>query len=517
LLAPLVLCVAPAAHGVESRVCGTCHREIYATYMRTPMARSSGAVDAAAERLENAAFDAGGFRYKLSRNRGGLFVEFARQDGTLHGSKRLAYFIGSGATARSYAIADDGYLFEAPVANYGIAWRLAPGYQTYAYPYLTRPIAAACLNCHASELAPVALTQNRYGTPPFGEGGIACERCHGAGEAHARDPRESIVNPAKLDAERRDSVCAQCHLAGEVRVMRAGRDWRSYRPGERLADSVAVFVRAGGTAGMKVTSHMEKLAQSACKRAARERLWCGTCHDPHGPPDAAAIRQKCLACHAASPCKETAAVRAAKGDDCVRCHMPKSTVTDAQHVVYTDHSIPRRPRPGEVPPHSDADLEAFGGAPASARDLALAYGIAAGRTRAADDQARALEMLKAAERNSPDDVEVLLYLAEVYRGRDEYDLAIPLYRKAIRLDPAQVTASVGLGGIMMERGELAEATRLWQDALAKNSGLELVRTNMAMAQWKSGDLDGARRSLEKAMEMNPGFAAPAELLERLHR
>jgi tetratricopeptide (TPR) repeat protein len=130
---------------------------------------------------------------------------------------------------------------------------------------------------------------------------------------------------------------------------------------------------------------------------------------------------------------------------------------------------------------------------------------------------RALEMLKAAERSLPEDMEVLLYLAEIYRSRDEYALAIPLYRRAIRLDQAQVTASVGLGGIMMERGELVEAIQLWQDALAKNSGLELVRTNMAMAQWKSGDRDGARRSLEKAVEMNPGFEVPLQLLERLPR
>jgi hypothetical protein len=127
-----------------------------------------------------------------------------------------------------------------PWRNYGTAWRLAFGYQTYAYPYLTRPITPACLDCHASELATVALTQNRYATPPFGEGGIGCERCHGAGEAHVRDPRAAIVNPAKLAPEWRESVCAQCHLTGEVREMRASRDRRSYRPGERLADSVAV-------------------------------------------------------------------------------------------------------------------------------------------------------------------------------------------------------------------------------------------------------------------------------------
>ena len=49
-------------------------------------------------------------------------------------------------------------------------------------------------------------------------------------------PRErcgSMVNPAKLTAERRDSVCMQCHLEGEARIARAGRSQDDYRPGER--------------------------------------------------------------------------------------------------------------------------------------------------------------------------------------------------------------------------------------------------------------------------------------------
>ncbi len=111
---------------------------------------------------------------------------------------------------------------------------------------------------------------------------------------------------------------------------------------------MTVFVRADASPGMKVTSHVENLAQSACKRGSGDRLWCGTCHDPHIVPKlperVAWFRQKCLTCHDTAACKETKAIRAARQDDCISCHMPKSPVTDAQHVVYTDHSIPRRPQ-----------------------------------------------------------------------------------------------------------------------------------------------------------------------------
>jgi Flp pilus assembly protein TadD len=197
--------------------------------------------------------------------------------------------------------------------------------------------------------------------------------------------------------------------------------------------------------------------------------------------------------------------------------MTKSPVVDAQHVVYTDHSIPRRPRTSEAGPAQDAGLVVFGGGRAEPRDIALAYAIAASRTRDAAIEARATKFLQEAEHNSPDDVEVLLYLAEQYRNGNQEDQAVPLYQRAIRLDPTQVTASVGLGGILMQRGQYTEAIHLWQDALSKNGGLELVRINMAMAQWRSGDLRSAESSLVKAIELNPGFATPVELLQRLRQ
>jgi tetratricopeptide (TPR) repeat protein len=478
------------------------------------MASSSGAAGRAvpAETFGQSRFThtASGVRYRVSRSDSNYWMEFEKiGDADLRGTRPLAWFVGSGAAARSYLLCADGFLYEAPVAYYSASakWDLAPAYDGYAYPYLTRPILPGCLNCHASFLALVPGTQNRFAAEPFGEGGVACERCHGAGEAHIRGDR-SIVNPAKLSPGRRDDVCAQCHLSGEVRVMRPGARWDSYRPGDRLADSVTVFVRAGTAPGMRVTSHFEKLAQSVCKRMAGDRLWCGSCHDPHATAAAAAFRQKCLNCHATHGCTEEHTNRARRQDDCTACHMPKRPVTDAEHVVYTDHSIPRRPRPESRAASPDAELVPFGGGTPSARDLAIAYGIAS-------DGKRALPLLEEAARISPDDSEVLLYLAELYRNGGQDDKAIPRYRRAMRIDPAQVTASVGLGAILFQRGEYQEAIRLWRDALAKNSGLVLVGTNLAMAQWRAGDPQAARHTIRKIVDLSPGFQPARDLLKRL--
>jgi Tfp pilus assembly protein PilF len=492
----LALLLLPAAHAVPSSACATCHREIYDRYLATPMARTSGPVTR--ETPGAFAHAASGFRYRVT----GASFEWARGD--VHGSRELPFFVGSGATARSFVISDGGYLFEAPVTWYAAArkWDLAPNYDRYSYPFLTRPILPACLHCHATGIAPIAGTHNRYSDPPFAEAGIGCERCHGPGDRHVASAKAAdIINPAKLPADRRDSICAQCHLSGDVRVMGAGTNWSTYRPGDRLADSVAVFIRGGQ---MTVTSHVEKLQQSRCKQASGDKLWCGTCHDPHGKPSAS-LRETCSGCHA---CKTR------NTGNCTTCHMPKSTVVDAQHVVYTDHSIPRRPRPAGAP--IATELVAFPGYSTDPRDLALAYAISAARQdRTAVERPRAQSMLEVALRDHPDDPELLLYLAEIYRNTGKPDQAIPLYQRAMRLDPAQLTASVGLGGILMERSQFADAIPLWEDALAKDAGLVLVRTNLAMAYWQSGDLQSAERHLRKAIELAPGLAAPADLLKKL--
>ena len=455
----------------RSQDCAPCHRAIFERYQNTPMAHSSGATPSG---LPEGQFTRAGFAYRITAGR----LEVAGA------SKALAYVVGSGATARSFLLAAYGFLFEAPVAYYTQPHKfdLAPGYERYAYPYLTRPAPPGCLTCHASFLRPVPGTQNRYENPPFEEGGVACERCHAKGDGH-------FVNPAKLASTARDQVCAQCHLSGAARVPRAGRE-------------PLTFVRAGA-AGMQVTSHVENLAQSRCLQASGGRMWCGTCHDPHTVPDTAAIRRRCAQCHASAACKDQRGAAA----DCVGCHMPKSAVTDAQHVVYTDHSIPRRPRK-HAPPNRNAELVPFGGARATDRDLGLAYAIAG-------QPERAVTLLESAARTVPDDVDVLVYLAEIYRNRSQQDRAVPLYERALRLDGKQLQALVGLGAIRMNQGRIGEAIRLWQDALNRNPGLDLTRTNLAMAQWRAGDREAALAILRKGIELSPGFGPARDLFARL--
>jgi hypothetical protein len=489
----LVLAVS-ALHGeTGSEVCATCHREIADAYRATGMARSSGKV----ERIEaegSIAHAASGARYKVFRKDGGVWFDF--DAGGVRGTRRLEYFIGSGTVGRSYAYSAGGFLYQAPVSWYSVPakWDLSPGFEENDSVYLSRGIETVCLDCHASGVQAVAGTTNGYRSPAFAEGGVSCERCHGAGEAHAAG-RAKMVDPAKLPPEQRDSVCAQCHLPGTARIARA-KAGRPYRPGDRLADSLAVFVWSGSE-DLNVTSHFERLALSACSKASGERLWCGSCHDPHRSPSASEratfYRAKCRQCHEATQCE--------RGQDCAGCHMPKRAVRDVQHSAYTDHAIRK---PGAAARASgERKLVVFGGAPAGDREYGLAYASIAGYEK----QAQAY-----LERAPQDDAAVLANLAYLYERKGDLAKAATLYEKALEMDRGQVPAAVNLGNVYVKAGRTGEAIRLWQGALERSPGLEGVRLSLALALFRGNDAAGAEEALTKLLALNPTNAMARKLL-----
>ncbi|HEX2521075.1 MAG TPA: multiheme c-type cytochrome, partial [Terriglobia bacterium] len=159
------------------------------------MALSSGRMDGLGfqESLAQATFahPKSGVTYRISKEKNQTVFEFLRsnqqrQQDDLRGKRRLDYFIGSGAAGRSYISVVEGHLFQTPVSYYAQTrkWDISPGFQEYDHAHLSRPIEVRCLECHASQLQPIAGTQNRFSEPPFVEGGVSCERCHGPGAGH---------------------------------------------------------------------------------------------------------------------------------------------------------------------------------------------------------------------------------------------------------------------------------------------------------------------------------------------
>jgi predicted CXXCH cytochrome family protein len=308
-----------------------------------------------------------------------------------------------------------------------------------------------------------------------------------------------MVNPADLPPDRRDSICAQCHLAGEARIARAHVP--AFRPSDRLADSLVVFVWSAEP-DMNVTSHFETLNESACKKAVGDRLWCGTCHDPHRAPAAAEkaafYRARCLQCHQASQCS--------RGADCAGCHMPKAPVRDIQHAAYTDHAIRKPGHPAHARAAAPRKLVPFDGAAAGDREFGLAYAAILGFEKQARDRL---------ERAPQDDAEVLAHLAYLYESAGNPSKAAPLYAKALQLDPSQVAAAVNLGNVYIKTGQAPQAIRLWQSALERSPGLESVRLALAVALFRSGDSTGGTENLRKLLDLNPGNIAARKLLNEV--
>jgi len=518
--------IAPAQE-VGSAACAPCHQAIARRYAVTPMAQSSGPVNSIRLSPQAEPFTDPSTRatYRLQPTAQSIKLNIERESPRLTATRDLTYFIGSGRIGRSFLFGqDDGFLYQSPVSFYaeGNRWNASPGFQRKTTVDLTRPVEPSCLLCHASRLQPVSGTQNRYDTKqPFLESGIGCERCHGPGQRHvaamktgAREAARTIVNPAKLPAAQRDSICAQCHLTGAARVARAANLGRTaYSPGDDLSRTVAVFVWAGARdAGVTVTSHFEKLAWSRCKQTAGDRLWCGTCHSPHGT--SVNVRERCATCHATKPCKLDKASRLARNDECQSCHMPKSEVQDAEHAVYTDHSIPRRPQISVAASSPAKELVPFWAqAPADTRDLALAYAVTALTEPTVRRQA--FDLLRSAEAKFPTDLPIAAQLAQFYDRMRQPASALPLFERVVAGNPGNTAALINLGTLYAQADRLPEAVALWQRALAQNPALTQARINVAVAQIRLGDREAGVSSLRAALAYDPDNAQAAAMLDQL--
>jgi len=502
----ILLLLAPIAY-VGNNACAACHPAIYRSYSQTPMAQSSGAV--------GGKLPPGRFRhapsslvYRLLMQDGRAFLRYERPgDRTTSGRQELHYFLGSAAAGRSYLLAIDRFLYQAPVTYYSQKkiWDVSPGYEDDRRMRMNRPVEPGCLSCHASQLQPIYGTQNRYADPPFLQAGIGCERCHGPGGEHAKGDG-GMVNPAKLAPQRRDAICAQCHLSGEARIERPDRKLSHYRPGELLSDFVAYFVYEGATeSGLKATGHVEKLARSQCRQRSGDRLWCGSCHDPHAVPRPEErvkyYADRCLACHQPH--------RTPSGVDCAGCHMPRAQVEGVFHGVLTDHSIPRRLAPSNTASPGGRRLVPFGAQSVDARALGLAY------AEVSSESGEAFRLLTEALPSHSRDAELLTRLAYLNQQRGDLDRAASLYEAALREEPHRVAAAVNLGSICAGRGQLDRAISLWQDALRRNPALSEAAINLGLALRSKGEQAAAAETLRELLRFDPDLPRAKKLLAQM--
>lgn len=525
-----------AASYVGSAACGKCHASIYNSYQQTPMAHASGP---ATEGLKPAAFvhKKSGVHYQIFTENSAAWLTFDRPgDPTVNGKRQLLYFIGSGHRGRSYLFAVDDFFFESPINWYAgrKVWDMAPAYENAREMPLNLPAYSSCLECHTSGMQPpLKGTANEYPLPPFAQNGVGCERCHGPGSEHlkagpiANRPiiNRSIVNPSKLSADRRDSVCMQCHLEGNVAIERPGRHVYDFRPGDLLDDYVRHYVLTGNDASvLGANSQFEALAQSACKKKSGDSMPCVSCHNPHESPApeqrAAYFRGKCLTCHG----EPFAARHHPESLDCTSCHMPSSLSTDISHTEVTDHRIRRRPElsanllEDSSPAKPNLKLVPFpdsSQAEGDSRDLALAWQSAA-ENGVRGAAVEAVRLFPQAIKESPDDPVLLSGFAFAELNRGAVNHSRELYEKALSLDPTLIDAATNLGVIEAKAGHQKEAIALWQKAFEHAPTKSGIGMNLARVLCEEGKTEEAKKYVLRVLRFNPDLSEARKLSQQLN-
>ena len=233
-----------------------------------------------------------------------------------------------------------------------------------------------CIRCHSTGGNPGLDDATGMLLSQVGELGIACESCHGPGEAHVQhyqNPinryrehgREKIsayiVNPADLNHRASSEVCGQCHgvyIMEDDYAMKYARDGIQYRPGrdlhrtryyiqhpandpklerrQDLEQNPDFFRERWWDDGTILAGGREYTGMSVSRCFTQGELSCLSCHAMHDSPPADQLKPTmngpaaCTQCHQESQYtdqiqKHTFHEPESSGSNCLNCHMPHTT------------------------------------------------------------------------------------------------------------------------------------------------------------------------------------------------
>ena len=299
-------------HFLGPETCALCHKDIAVRQERTAMANTWQGRLGSSLPPSFGVTEGDGLSYEFGRSGGALMYSVSIRDG-----RKMTLPVETSLGGRRHGL---GFLIPVreidgtPLARPALiqaryAWSpekekllLAPGCST-ARPQslesalglvLSPTFETRCLSCHGQP--------NLLGSGK--DGGVRCESCHGPGQSHLaaigrRNPRQGIINPARLSTEDSIAVCARCHV-GLTRFSDPSAD------------------------DLLIANQVRAIKSSECFRQSSNAFSCITCHDPHGDSEADDNRtvNTCLGCHSSEKKLHAAICPVNSKTGCIGCHMP---------------------------------------------------------------------------------------------------------------------------------------------------------------------------------------------------
>ena len=365
----------PAYVGSES--CSACHESQVAEWRDSHHGWALRAADAAniLGDFDDAIFEHGGVRTRFFRRNGQAFVETDGPDGAPT-AYEIKYTVGVEPLQQYLVELDKGRL-----QVLDIAWDVARKRWYHLYPdqeprpgiglHWTGPYKnwqARCAGCHQTNFIKGYDPNARAYNSTWSDLNVACESCHGLGEAHvvwARDPdgfyaagfegvdeKGLTVAFGKPTAEAEIQLCAACHARREPLGANSSPPGAPFADHYNLANLRDGLYHADGQIKDEVYVYGSFLQSKMYARGVR----CTNCHDPHSLKLVAEGNAICTQCHNSAGNPDYPTLKPAEfdtpehhhhqpgtaGAQCANCHMPakKYMVIDARR----DHGF-RIPRP----------------------------------------------------------------------------------------------------------------------------------------------------------------------------
>jgi hypothetical protein len=493
-----------AAPSHAQQACARCHPRESENYARSAMARSSGTPEG--QPGGRVIHKQSGSTVIIQSDARGMTQTI--EEAGLKAEYHVDYYVGAGAVGRSYLVRFGDYLFQSPVSYYTKTngWDLTPGYESEHRLDFDHQIVSGCLFCHAGSIALAGSSNNRFRDAAFTP--ISCERCHGPGAAHIQSPSPAnIVNPARLTGRARNSVCEQCHLEGAVRILNPGKEWWDFQAGQELEKTFSVYLESDA-AGVKAVSHVEQLAQSKCARMSGGRMWCGTCHDPHG--DLAADRKQqvkaiCMSCHP----HPSAGAHPQSVSECTSCHMAPRSASNVAHAAVTDHRILRRPglELQTIVKIEESHLPVAWHNPApplDRRNLGLACIEIARDLGSAPLAREAARLLTALPHDLAEDPEVLTALGSLLLQDRRPKAALKLFVEAAQEQPDEASNALREAIAYEATGDEGDAIKALRQAINLDPSFERAYFELARLYASLGQSSARTQVLRRYLEIFPG-------------